>query len=116
MSSTIFSGGELRGENAKVTLVADAGTLNKSLGRVTTETLTTAAEGVEAFVITSDKVTADSVVACFLRSYTGAGTPLIGQITVADGSFTVELVNSSAATALNAAAEFDFAVLGEIVS
>jgi hypothetical protein len=112
--SDLFAGGTLSDDNASVTLVSDAGTLNKSLGRVTSEALTTAAEAVEAFVVTNSKVTANSVIFASVRNYAGAGTPVVANITAAAGSFTVELLNSSASTALNAAVVFDFAVLGEI--
>lgn len=112
--SKLFAGGSFDATVATATLSSAAATLNKAAGRITTEALTTAAEATETFTITNDQVTANSVVLVVISEYAGNGTPVLAQVNPAAGSFVVTVVNSSAATALDAALKFDFVVLAEI--
>lgn len=114
-TSKLLAGGGVRVADGSVTLVSDAGTLNKAAGRVTTEALTTAAEAAEAFTITNDQVTANSIILASISEYDGAGGPVISSVQPGAGSFVVNLINSSAATALDDSLSFDFVVLGQFV-
>ena len=114
MGSKLFAGAHIEATEATATLVSDAATLNKAAGRITTEELTTAAEGTETFTITNDQVTANSVVLAVISDYAGAGTPVLSQVNPGAGSFVVTVVNSSASTALDDPLVFDFAVIAEI--
>lgn len=113
-ASKLLAGGSFEATSATATLSSAAATLNKAAGRITTEALTTANDGIESFTITNSQVTANSVVLAVISSYAGAGIPVILDVNPAAGSFVVRVANVHDTAALDDPLVFDFVVLGEI--
>ena len=84
--------------------------INSLTGKITTVSLTTAAGAETAFTVYNTSVAAADVPNVVIRSYAGAGTPIVSVTTVAAGSFGVTVTNLHASTALNAALVLNFAV------
>lgn len=88
-----------------------AATCHGFAGKVTTEALTTAGVTDIAYVITNNKVVADSIVDCTLEEGTNTdGSPVILNVTPAAGSFTVNIRNAHATAALNGTLKIAFVV------
>jgi hypothetical protein len=96
-------------DNSTVTGAAGAATLNRNMGVVTTESLTTAASTTFLYTITNTRVAATDVVQVQISS-TGTGTPVVSNVIPGSGSFTVLIANVHTATAFNAACKLYFVV------
>lgn len=94
-----------------VTLVAEAGTLNKVYGTITSNTLNAAAGAIEELVITNSLVNANSIIIATVTNYEGTGVPpLISMIIPAAGNFTIVLSNIDGAAAFDAPITIKFIV------
>lgn len=118
----VFVGGKWRsppvgypagnGAGGAVTQITDATTavtLDRLTGQITTVALTTAGAAEEIFQVNNAFVAAGDVVA-LSTTYAGQGTPMLGVIAVAAGSFKIVITNLSA-SALNAVCVINFAVI-----
>lgn len=106
------------GAGAAVTQITSAATgvtINAYCGQITTVALTTAAAAEESFVVTNSKVAATDVINV-ATTYAGGGTPMLGVIGVAAGSFTIVITNLHAANALDALMKINFAVLKAVAA
>jgi len=91
---------------------SNAVTISKSAGVVTTESLTTAGGAKQTITVTNTLVTASSRIHVTLNGGTNTTRPvMIGQVVPGSGSFTVDIENLTAATALNGTIKFAFNVL-----
>lgn len=105
--------GYATGAGGAVTQITSSATtvvLSKVSGQITTVALTTAAAAEERFTVTNTTVAATDVIAVS-TTYNGAGTPMLGVVNVAAGSFDIVITNLHAANALNAVLVVNFVVL-----
>lgn len=86
-------------------------TINKPSGRIISATLTTAALGNEAIVLTNSFITASSKVFVNISGYSGQATPLLLQAGPSAGSVSIRIYNAHATLPLNAAITLDFLVV-----
>lgn len=116
---TIAEGGELRlegtakleTETGAVTLSSNAGTLSKLSGKITSESLTTAAGSSVTFTITNTLVaTADIIMVTRNGGTSTNGTPTYN-VVPGDGSFTIVLTNRHASAAFNGTFIFSFLLI-----
>jgi hypothetical protein len=92
------------------TATAGAATLNKASGKITTESLTTAAGATYTLTLTDSSIAAaDMVFASLANGTNSTGDPVIGLITPAAGSVTIKVVNRHASAALNGTLVISFA-------
>lgn len=89
----------------------DAVTLNRQSGKITTKSLTTAADGFYTFTLTNSLISATSKI--FLN-WTGgtesAGRPTIYKATCGSGSATIILLNLTGAGSFNGTVQLDFVI------
>lgn len=107
--STIFSLG-----SGTATATAGAATLNNRFGKVTSEALTTAQDGVYTLTITNSAIRASDLVMASVANGTNTqGTPTITRVQPAAGSLVILVSNLHAsAQALNGTIVISFAALG----
>lgn len=107
--STIFSLG-----SGTATATAGAATLANRFGKITTEALTTAQNGVYTLTITNTTITAaDLVLASVANGTNTQGTPIITRVQPSAGSLVILVSNAHAsAQALNGTLVVTFAALG----
>lgn len=107
--STIFSLG-----SGTATATAGAATLNNRFGKVTSEALTTAQNGVYTLTITNSAVAADDIVMASVANGTNTqGTPTVTRVQPAAGSLVILISNLHAsAQALNGTIVVSFAAFG----
>lgn len=90
----------------------NTGTINSRAGKLTTASLTTAAGSAQALTVTSSAVAAGDLVVCSIANGTNsAGSPVLGDILPASGSFTVQLRNVHASVAFNGTLVLSFLIL-----
>lgn len=91
---------------------AGAATLNKTSGKITTEALTTAAAAAYTLTLTNSAIEADDIVLASVANGTNtAGTPVVGRITPAAGSATIEISNEHASAAFDGTLVISYAVI-----
>lgn len=107
--STIFSLG-----SGTATATAGAATLNNRFGKVTSESLTTAQNGVYTLTITNSAIRAtDLVMASVANGTNTQGSPVVTRVQPANGSLVILVANLHAsAQALNGTIVVSFAALG----
>jgi hypothetical protein len=94
------------------TAIAGAATLHRLAGRVTSESLTTAAAGEYTLTLTNTHIeSTDMVFAMAGLGSSTQGTPGIGGVTPADGSVVITVTNLHATLAFNGTIFVDFWVL-----
>lgn len=102
----------------KKTAVATTGaaTLNEAQGKITSEALTTAQNGIYTLTLTNSKIDADALVFASVSNGTNdQGTPMIGRVIPGDGTVDIEVINKHAtAEALNGTLEISFFVVSQI--
>jgi len=98
------------GAVTQITSSATGVTLNTPAGQITTVALTTAAAAEERFTVTNSAITAKDTVSLG-TTYNGAGTPMIGVLNVAAGSFDIVITNLHASAALNALMVINYAIV-----
>ena len=105
--------GQLRQNVGTVVAVAGAATLNKSTGKVITAALTTAQDAIYTLTLTSDKITADSLIFVTVADGTNTqGTPMVGQVNPGAGSAAIEVINKHATSeALNGTLEISYFIV-----
>ena len=115
MPTTNFPGG-LGVRFATGTATAGAVTLSAQAGRVTTEALTTAQNGIYTLTITNTKIGANDMVLVRVQNGTNTqGTPMMGLVTPAAGSVVIQVINKHAtAEALNGTLVVSFVVIKSI--
>jgi len=104
--------GELGISGGTATATSGAATLNEQSGKVTSESLTTAAGATYTLTLTNSKVAATSLV--FANAYLGTastGVPQVVKCTPAAGSVAIVVKNIDGAAALNGTIKIDFLVL-----
>ena len=96
------------------TATAGAATLNNRFGKITTESLTTAQNGVYTLTITNLSIAAtDLVMASVANGTNTQGTPTVTRVQPADGSLVILISNLHAsAQALNGTLVVSFAAFG----
>lgn len=96
------------------TATAGAATLNNRFGKITTESLTTAQNGVYTLTITNSSIAAtDLVMASVANGTNTQGTPTVTRVQPADGSLVVLISNLHAsAQALNGTLVVSFTAFG----
>lgn len=107
--STIFSLG-----SGTATATAGAATLNNRFGKVTTEALATAQNGVYTLTITNSAITADDLPFASVANGTNTqGSPVVTRVQAAAGSLVILVANLHAsAQAFNGTLVVSFAALG----
>lgn len=99
-------------DNGTATAASSAATLNKLAGKITSESLTTAAGAAETLTITNDQVAAADIVLCSVANGdNAAGIPMIGRVTPGAGSFTVTVENQHGTNAFNGTVVVSFFVI-----
>lgn len=84
-------------------------TANAISGTITMVASTLAADAVETFTVSNNRVALDSVVLVSVSGYSGSSIPTVRVSSIASGSFTVSVGNAGAA-ALDAAVTVQFFV------
>lgn len=90
-----------------------AATLNALHGKITSEALTTAQNAIYTLTLTNDQVAAGDIVLASVANGTNTqGTPMLGRVTAAAGSVTIEVINKHAtAQAFNGTVVVSFSVI-----
>lgn len=102
-------------DGGTATATAGAATLNKSVGKITSEAITTAAGASYTLTLTNSKIAAaDVVVASVNRGAGSQGTPVITRVVPAAGSCVIIVQNIHASEAFNAAIIISFATFKDI--
>lgn len=103
---------ELRFDVGTGTAASSAVTINQALGTITSEALTTAAQASEDLTLTSDKITASSIVLCSVADGTNTqGIPVIGTVVPAAGSCVIKVENLHASQAFNGTVVVNYTVM-----
>lgn len=99
------------GDVGSATSTAGAATINHNSGTITTESLSTAANGVYTFTLTNKNITPDSVVAvdCGTGTNTTQGLQ-VQEVQVTAGQAVIKIKNTSA-SALNGTILINFAIV-----
>lgn len=100
----------VKGEVTQITSQTTGVTINSSIGKITTVSLTIANHSSSRFTVTNDKVTADSIILCNIAKYTGTSTVSCIADAIASGTFDVILQNNGGGV-LTALAIIHFLVL-----
>lgn len=107
-SSAIFFGGH----SGTAVAVAGAATLNKLAGKITTESLNTAAGGDYILTLTNSQVAATDLVFSSVANGTNTGgEPIVEIVQSSDGSISFEIHNNSTLTAFNGTLIISFIVV-----
>lgn len=93
------------------TAVAGAVTVNTYIGKVTSESLTTAAAGEYTLTLTNNKIAAGDIVFASVDPLASTGTPGIGGCKVTASTVVITVTNLDAAAAFNAAIQINFMVV-----
>lgn len=106
------SGGTFESDSGTATASSGSATLNKMAGKITTNSMTTAALGSFTLTVTNSTVASADMVFCSLAigSLTN-GTPIIRAVTPGSGSFTVSIYNAHATSAFNGTVVVSFFVV-----
>lgn len=101
-SHLVVADGSISPETGTATATAGAATLAKVAGKITSETLSTAAGATYTLTLTNTKIEAtDLVFASVAYGTASAGTPAITRVTPAAGSVVIVVQNVHASAALN---------------
>jgi SOS-response transcriptional repressor LexA len=125
LSALVTAGNGSHGEMARVvrsqiaravgaaTATAGAATLSALQGRITSESLTTAQNGIYALTLTNDQIAAGDIVLASVANGTNTqGTPIIGRVQPAAGSAVIQVINQHASSqALNGTLVISFVVV-----
>lgn len=102
-------------DGGTATATTGAATLNASVGKITSEALTTAAGATYTLTITNSKIAAaDIVVASVAYGTSTTGTPTVVRVTPAAGSVVIILQNVHADAAVNGTLKISFATFKNI--
>lgn len=95
------------------TTSSSAVTINDLVGLITTESLTTAQNGIETLTLTNSKIAAGDLVFVTVANGTNTqGTAMVGEVTPASGSCTIQVINKHAsAEAFNGTLKVGFMVV-----
>lgn len=93
-------------------------TLNKPAGQITTDTSSLAAEANADFVVTNSQVRIGDVIVLSIQSGTNGGNTEVTVVTVAAGSFTIQVSNNNASggTAETGAIIINYAVISSVAA
>lgn len=112
LSNSRIGGAGLIIKGGTATATAGAATLNADSGKITSESVTTAAGATYTLTLTNANIVATSLVLCSVTT-AGTGTPAITKVTPAAGSVVIVVQNISAATAFNNTLVFSFLVVAQ---
>lgn len=98
-------------EMGTATASSGAATLNAYVGKVTTESLTTAAAAEYTLTLTNNKIAAADIILASVDPKTSAGTPGIGGCKANAGSAVITVTNLHASAAFDAAIQINFVVI-----
>lgn len=110
----LISGGALQVDTGTKTASATAGaaTLNKDSGKITTESLTTAAGATYTLTLTSGSITAnDLVFASVAFGSASAGMPIVTSVAPASNSVVITILNGHASAAFNGTLKISYLVV-----
>lgn len=108
----VFASTERSRGTITATASSGAATLNKPLGVITSEAITTASGASYTLTLTNSTVSATSVVLASTNLGAGTGgTPCVTSVTPDDGSVVILVKNVHASAAFNAAIKVAFRVL-----
>lgn len=93
------------------TASSGAATLNAYAGKITTESLTTAAAGEYTLTLTNNKIEAADLVFASVDAGSSAGTPGIGGVKVSAGQVVITVTNLHVSAAFDAAIKISFHVV-----
>ncbi len=110
--------GKLHQPKQTATAASGAATLNATAGVITTESLTTAQNAIYTLTLTNSLIKATDTVLVSVGNGTNTqGTPMLGLVTVTDGSVVIKVINKHAsAEALNGTLKIAFVAIGQVVS
>lgn len=101
-----------KGTVTQATSPTTAVTLNKRAGVITTQALTGAANTATTFTLNNSEIKSTDIIHASLEyADAGAGTPSVVVDAIADGSCTINILNTNAAAALDAAAKVHFLIM-----
>lgn len=84
-------------DSSTAAATAGAATLNAASGKVTSEALTTAQNGIYTLTVTNSAVAAaNKVFASVANGTNSQGTPMVGKVTPGAGSVVIEVINKHA--------------------
>ncbi len=110
-TTTMQAGSRIILDKAAGTCVANAVTINKNSGVITTEALTTAGGAQQAIALTNSLIGASSVLLCQWNGGTNTTANISFVAAPGVGGATITIVNNTAATALNGTVIISFVVL-----
>lgn len=112
-AKTFSTGGVILDDGTKTaTAAAGAATLNKLSGKITSESLTTAAQAAYALTLTNSTIAAaDIVLVAVANGTNSAGIPVVGTVAPASGSAVIKIENQHATAAFNGTVVVSFAVI-----
>lgn len=109
---TFGAGATINADSGTASCTTNAATLSKMAGKITTESLTTAAQGQQTITVTNTTVAAaDIVLATLANGSNTQGVAVLGRVTPAAGSFTVSIENQHASQAFNGTFVISFLVI-----
>ena len=112
---SIANGKQIKPDGGTATATAGAATLSKQAGKVTSESLTTAAAASYTLTLTNTLVAATSLVFASVALGTStAGTPQIVSVTPGAGSVVIVVKNIHGTNAFNGTITVDFLVLNTV--
>jgi hypothetical protein len=102
-----------RGAPGTATATTGAATLHARFGKVTSEALTTAQNGIYTLTLTNREIAAADVVMASVANGTNTqGTPIIGRVQPAAGSVVIQVINQHVSSqALNGTVVVSFMVM-----
>lgn len=105
--------GALKRKAGTATAAAGAATLNRGVGVITSESLTTAQNAIYTLTLTNSEVAAGDIVMATVSNGTNTqGTPMIGRVQPADGSVVIQVINKHATSqAFNGTVKVAFEVI-----
>ena len=98
-------------EIGSATASSGAATCNARIGKITTESLTTAAAAEYTLTLTNSKIAAGDFVLASVDKKSSAGTPGIGGCTVTAGQVIITVTNLHASAAFDGAIQINFMVV-----
>jgi hypothetical protein len=98
-------------EMGTATASSGAATCNDLIGKITTESLSTAAGGEYTLTLTNNKIAAGDIVLASVDALSSAGTPGIGGCNVSAGQVVITITNLHASAAFNGPVQINFMVI-----
>jgi len=107
----VNAGGKISADTGAVTMSSNAGTLNQIAGKVTSESLTTAAGSAQALVLTNSLVEAGDIVLALINGGTDTNGSVELKAVATANTITFTLTNRHASAAFNGTFIIGFLVI-----